>query len=125
LFGVGSFVPVRVALLTACAGCPPFHHHHSGGSMTTTIGDRVIAQAMAVYDTLNEGERRTVFETTVRAALTGDMHSFAESLLGMVRLETQHPEARQAIRDVQNRPAPEPGAGIPLGNMIAVLRGEV
>lgn len=104
-----------------------------GGSQqirSALVSDDPVDQAMSVYDNLNPPERREVYRSMIRAMTafgrTGDaahLVRFTESMEGMVRLETQHPGARAAIRAASGRRLPSgPGEGVPLDEVVAELR---
>lgn len=94
------------------------------------IDDPQIMQAMAVYDTFTAEERREVFRTMVRAVTafgrTGDIDhltGFADSVNGMVRLETRDPGLREEIRSRPGKPLPaDAHAGIGLAEAVKQLR---
>lgn len=102
-------------------------HTHTG---TPAIDDPQITQAMAVYDTFNAEERREVFRAMFRAVTafgrTGDIDhltGFAESVSGMVRLESQDPGLREEIRRRSGKPLPaDAHAGIPVAEAVKLLR---
>lgn len=99
-------------------------------SRLPAIDDPQVMQAMAVYDNLNPNEQREVFRTMYRSVTASHragnndaIRDFADSLRGMVRLESQHPGARDAIRAAASRRLPsDPGAGTDLGVAIEELR---
>jgi len=102
-------------------------HDHPG---TPAIDDPQITQAMAVYDTFNAEEQREVFQAMMRAVTafgrTGDIDHltrFAESVNGMVRLESLDPGLREEIRSRSGKPLPaDAHAGIPLAEAVKLLR---
>lgn len=97
---------------------------------TPAIDVPQIMQAMVVYDTFNAEERRQLFQTMMRAVTafgrTGDIDhltGFAESVNGMVRLESLDPGLRGEIRDRSGEPLPaDAHAGIPLAEAVKLLR---
>jgi len=89
-----------------------------------------VDRAMAVYDNLNAAEQREVFRTVYRAVAeygrtrhVDHLIRLAESVEGMVRIESHDPGAREAIRDSASRPLPHSAAeGTDLDDVIKELR---
>jgi hypothetical protein len=79
----------------------PVEHHHPD---TPPRDDPQVTTALAVWDALNDDERREVFASLYRAVLAHQRTShidhlvrFAESVDGMVRLESTT-DLRQILR---------------------------
>lgn len=92
-----------------------------------TASDPQVDAAVNVYDSLNDEERRTVFETMVRAIAAyrrtsniDHMAALAESIEGLIRLSAQ-PGYWQAMRDLPDTP-PAADEGIELEEAIKRLR---
>lgn len=91
-----------------------------------------VVRAMRLYDEiLDDTEKRNVYLTSVRAAVSAEEEGFygnrltqwAESMTGFV-VHYSHQEHREAVRAARNRPPAGPEDGIPVGEVIAKLRGE-
>lgn len=95
-----------------------------------TADDAEVQRALEVWDNLTPIEQRETFRTLYEAvAASGRADSVdpllraAESVRGMVRLESQHTEVRDAIRAAAGRRLPsDPAAGIGLGAVVKELR---
>jgi hypothetical protein len=92
--------------------------------------DPQVDQAMAVYDNLNATEQREVFRTVYRAVAeygrtrhVDHLIRLAESVEGMVRIESHDPGAREAIRRSAGSPLPSSAAeGVDLDDVVKELR---
>lgn len=102
-----------------------------GGSeliRSALVSDDPVDQAMAVYDNLNATEQREVFRTMYRAVAayrytgnTDRLIRFAESMHGMVILETRHPDVREQIRNAP-KTVREAGGTVDTADVIRQLR---
>lgn len=93
------------------------------------IDDPEIVAAMAVYDNLNDDERREIFRGLYRSVTAFSRSSdidyllrFAKSIQGMVILENKHPEVRDRIRNAP-RSAREAGGTVDIAEVRKLLRG--
>jgi hypothetical protein len=95
-----------------------------------TADDAEVQRALEVWDNLTPDEQRetfrTLYEGVAASGRTRDVDPLlraAESVRGMVRLESQHPEVREAVRSAAARRRPvDPAAGADLGAVVKELR---